>query len=89
MTKVASSAGPDTVNLIAVNQRFIAYGLKPGHIRVIERASGARTLLKGHSGGIHDIKCGGGVGGWGWRCGFRVVEGGGMWRVGPKEGDDW
>jgi enhancer of mRNA-decapping protein 4 len=41
--------------LIAVNDQYICYGLKQGHIRVLSRATGAKALLKGHNSPIADI----------------------------------
>lgn len=41
--------------LIAVNDKYICYGLKQGHIRVLSRATGAKALLKGHNSPIADI----------------------------------
>lgn len=40
--------------LISVNDRFIVYGIKGGHIRVIEKRDAMRTLLRGHSLPVQD-----------------------------------
>eukprot|EP00899_Mesostigma_viride_P007149 jgi/Mesvir1/16435/Mv18157-RA.2 len=39
---------------IAVNKRYVCYGLAAGQIRVLDRDSGARALLKGHSKAVLD-----------------------------------
>ena len=40
---------------VAVNDEFITYGLKQGHIRVLHRYSEARALLKGHTGPVAHV----------------------------------
>ena len=56
ITRVASLSQPNVyIKQAAVNDEFIAYGLKQGHIRVLHRFSESRALLKGHSGPIADI----------------------------------
>jgi hypothetical protein len=42
---------------IAVNQDYICYGLKQGHIRVLCRASADRALCKGHGEALSDMRC--------------------------------
>uniref|UniRef100_A0A1D2A7N6 Enhancer of mRNA-decapping protein 4 C-terminal domain-containing protein n=1 Tax=Auxenochlorella protothecoides TaxID=3075 RepID=A0A1D2A7N6_AUXPR len=56
VTMVPCDAGAGSNRLIAVNMDFIAYGLKPGHIRVIHRSTGGRALLKGHTGLITSLR---------------------------------
>lgn len=46
---------------IAVDEQFICYGLKQGHIRVLCRASADRQLCKGHASPITDMRCAGGA----------------------------
>lgn len=41
---------------IAVNERYICYGLKQGHIRVLCRTSADRHLCKGHTLPISDMR---------------------------------
>jgi len=55
LTKIASDYQEKFVKSIAVNEEFITYGLKQGHIRVLHRFSEARALLKGHSGPVASI----------------------------------
>ena len=55
LTKIASDYQEKFVKSVAVNEEFITYGLKQGHIRVLHRFSEARALLKGHSGPIASI----------------------------------
>ena len=57
ITRVASVCQKNTyLYQTAVNDEFIAYGLKQGHIRVLHRFSEARALLKGHSGPVADVR---------------------------------
>eukprot|EP00741_Cyanophora_paradoxa_P006758 tig00001038_g6536.t1 len=42
--------------LIAVNNNYICYAIRGGHIRVINKNSGQRTLLKGHTAAVVDLK---------------------------------
>ena len=44
--------------LIAVNEHYICYGLKQGHVRVINKVSAERDLLKGHTAPITDLRWG-------------------------------
>ena len=55
MTRVPAEYKEANLRQIAVNDEYITYGLKQGHIRVLHRFSEARALLKGHSGPIADI----------------------------------
>ena len=52
VTRIASEYTESMVESIAVNDEFITYGLKQGHVRVLHRYSEARALLKGHSGPV-------------------------------------
>lgn len=52
VTRIASEYTETMVESIAVNDEFITYGLKQGHVRVLHRYSEARALLKGHTGPI-------------------------------------
>lgn len=45
-----------TANLIAISPRFIVYVVKNGLIRVIDRRKALRTLLRGHSARVCDLK---------------------------------
>lgn len=42
---------------IASNFTYICYGLKQGHIRVLNKETTARTLLKGHSSMVSCCQC--------------------------------
>lgn len=55
VAKVASDFEATYDRLIAVNSSYLCYGLKQGHIRVISRSTGAKALLKGHTGPIADM----------------------------------
>ena len=70
VTKIASEYQEIYRQSIAVNDEFITYGLKQGHIRVLHRYSEARALLKGHTAPIasicflrHDVIAAGGTNG--------------------------
>jgi len=52
--KVSSTPSEETRRRIASNPELLVYSLK-GLIRVIERGSEGRTLLKGHSGNVTDL----------------------------------
>ncbi|KAI8103950.1 hypothetical protein M9435_006476 [Picochlorum sp. BPE23] len=52
VTRIASEYTESMVESIAVNDEFITYGLKQGHVRVLHRYSEARALLKGHTGPV-------------------------------------
>ena len=41
---------------IAVNEEFMCYGLKQGHIRVLCRNTADRALCKGHSVPVSDMR---------------------------------
>ena len=43
--------------LVAVNDVYICYALKQGHIRVLHKQSAQRILLKAHTQPITDIRC--------------------------------
>ena len=52
VTRIASEYSESMNCTVAVNDDFISYGLKQGHIRVLHRYSSARALLKGHTGPV-------------------------------------
>lgn len=52
VTRIASEYTENMNCSVAVNDEFISYGLKQGHIRVLHRYSSARALLKGHVGPV-------------------------------------
>lgn len=52
VTRIASEYSERMNCTVAVNDDFVSYGLKQGHIRVLHRYSSARALLKGHVGAI-------------------------------------
>lgn len=41
---------------IAVDANYICYGLKGGQIRILNRHTGARTLLKDHAAPVTDLR---------------------------------
>lgn len=42
---------------IAVNDKFMCYGLKQGHVRVLCRNAADRELCKGHTSPLTDMRC--------------------------------
>jgi hypothetical protein len=55
VTRIASDYVETMYQTVAVNDEFITYGLKQGHIRVLHRYSEARALLKGHTGPVAHV----------------------------------
>ncbi|EFJ49828.1 hypothetical protein VOLCADRAFT_117149, partial [Volvox carteri f. nagariensis] len=43
-------------NSVAVDANYICYGLKGGQIRILNRHTGARTLLKDHAAPVTDLR---------------------------------
>jgi WD40 repeat protein len=55
VTRVASEYLLSQHRQIAVSDRFITYGLKQGHVRVLDRFSEGRALLKAHGSPVMDM----------------------------------
>ncbi len=56
ITNIASKPNSiSTGSLLALNQKYIVYAVKNGLVRVIDRSSELRTLLRGHEGRISDL----------------------------------
>ncbi|CAD7700002.1 unnamed protein product [Ostreobium quekettii] len=51
-----NGAAEECLRRIAVNRRFICYGLALGHIRVLFKSTGAKALLKGHTAQLTDLQ---------------------------------
>lgn len=49
VTKVHTEYRESMLNQIASNGSYIAYGLRPGHIRVLSKETASLALFKGHT----------------------------------------
>uniref|UniRef100_A0A7S3UBK8 Enhancer of mRNA-decapping protein 4 WD40 repeat region domain-containing protein n=1 Tax=Picocystis salinarum TaxID=88271 RepID=A0A7S3UBK8_9CHLO len=50
-----NSEGKSRGRIIAVNEKYICYGLKGGPIRVLNPKTGVKTLLRGHAAPVSDM----------------------------------
>jgi WD40 repeat protein len=56
ITNIASTPNPIvTGSLLALNENYIVYAVKNGLVRVLDRSSDLRTLLRGHKERISDV----------------------------------